>query len=332
MWRSCLLVATLVLLAGCGGPELASLQGQTMGTTYTVKVFAAETDTEALHEEIDEELGRINGLMSTYIADSELSRLNRAPVGEWFEVSEDTRRVIELSREIYELSDGSFDITVGPLVNLWGFGPDPGSDQLPSDEEISEALERTGFDLLSIENNRVRREADIYVDLSAIAKGYAVDRIAELVESKGLRNYLVEIGGELRARGINDRKQPWNIAIEVPEGLQRSVYRTVEISDMGMATSGDYRNYYEIDGKRYSHTIDPVTGRPIEHDLASVTVLSRTAARADGMATAINVMGPERGLAMAERQNLAVQVIIKADEGFRERTSSAWEAYVAESG
>lgn len=332
MWRLCLLLASLVYLTGCGGPELATLQGQTMGTTYTVKVFAAEVDEDTLHRDIDEELARINGLMSTYIPDSELSRLNRAPVGEWFEISDDTRRVIELSREIYHLSGGSFDITVGPLVNLWGFGPDPVPDQVPSDEEIARALERTGFDLLSMRNNRIRKEGDIYVDLSAVAKGYAVDRVAALAEERGSSNYLVEIGGELRASGINDRGRPWNIAIEVPEGIERSVYRTVEVRDGGVATSGDYRNYYEIDGKRYSHTIDPVTGRPIQHNLASVTVLATTAARADALATAINVMGPESGLAMAEAQNLAVQVIIKTDKGFQERTSSAWEAYLTESG
>lgn len=332
MWRLYILLASLVYLTGCGGPELATLQGQTMGTTYTVKVLAAEVDEETLHRDIDEELARINGLMSTYIDDSELSRLNRAPVGEWFEISDDTRRVIELSREIYQISGGSFDITVGPLVNLWGFGPDPVPDQVPSDAEIARALERTGFDLLSMRNNRIRKEGDIYVDLSAVAKGYAVDRVAALVEDGGSGNYLVEIGGELRASGINDRGRPWNIAIEVPEGIQRSVFRTVEVTDRGMATSGDYRNYYEIDGKRYSHTIDPATGRPIKHNLASVTVLAATAARADALATAINVMGPESGLAMAEAQNLAVQVIIKADEGFQERTSSAWEAYVSESG
>ncbi|MBD3646594.1 MAG: FAD:protein FMN transferase, partial [Pseudomonadales bacterium] len=164
-------------------------------------------------------------------------------------------------------------------------------------------------------------------DLSAIAKGYGVDRIAELLEARGFDNYLVEIGGELRARGHNDRERPWTIAIETPAGgMERSIFRTVEIQGLGMATSGDYRNYFEVDGVRYSHTIDPITGWPIEHNLASVTVLADSTTWADGMATAINVLGVERGLDLAQDQGLAVQVIIKTEDGFEERVSPAFEA------
>ncbi len=335
MSRLILPVIVLAFVTGCGGSGLTIMRGETMGTTYTVKVVEEEVDKEAVQEDIDAGLARINDLMSTYIPDSELSRLNRAPVGEWFEISPDTMAVIELSKRIHELSDGSFDVTVGPLVNLWGFGPDPSSREVPSDQALAEARARVGFDLLSIGEGAVRKEAAVYVDLSAIAKGYGVDRVADILEARGFRNYLVEIGGELRARGVNERGTPWRIAIEVPEGMGRSVFRTLDVQDCGMATSGDYRNYFEVDGRRYSHTIDPSTGRPVTHDLASVTVLADTAALADGMATAINVMGAERGLALAEEQNLAVQVIIKADNRFEERTSAAFEEYVsgeAESG
>ncbi|MEX2489933.1 MAG: FAD:protein FMN transferase [Pseudomonadales bacterium] len=329
MSRVRMLCVALIFLTGCGGPELVTIQGPTMGTTYTVKVFAAEVDEGALREDIKAELRRLNDLMSTYIEDSELSRLNQAPVGDWFEVSDETREVLALSREVYELSDGRFDVTIGHLVNLWGFGPDAADRQIPSEEAIEQARERTGFKLLTLRDNRVRKEADVYVDLSAIAKGFAADQVARLVESSGGHNYLVEIGGELRARGVNDRQRPWRIAIEVPKGIERSVYRTIELRNLGMATSGDYRNYYEIDGQRYSHTINPATGRPIAHNLVSVTVLASTAALADGLSTAINVMGPEEGLALAEAKNYAVQVIIKTDDGFEERTSTALDAYVA---
>lgn len=316
-----------LFLTGCGGSDLATLRGQTMGTTYTVKVVASQVEKDDLKQEVDRELARVNGLMSTWIPESELSRLNAAPVGEPFEVSPDTLEVIRLSREVSELSEGSFDITVGPLVNLWGFGPDPSGREVPSDDEIAAARERVGFDYIVIDGNTVTKKADIYIDLSAIAKGYGVDRIAELLEARGFENYLVEIGGELRVRGHNDRDTPWTVAIETPAGgLERSIFRTVEIRDQAMATSGDYRNYFEKDGVRYSHTIDPVTGRPITHDLVSVTVLADTTAMADAMATAINVMGAARGLDLAQARNMAVQVIIKTEDGFEERMSPAFEA------
>jgi len=313
-----LLLSLIVLfaLAGCGGSTLATIHGQTMGTTYTVKVIAADVDEDSLGQAVDAELERVNGLMSTYRPDSELSRLNKAPVGEWFPVSKDTMDVLRMSGKIYRLSHGSFDVTVGPLVNLWGFGPDPSKREVPPDDAIARAIRRVGFDRLSFRDDAVRKDAEVYIDLSSIAKGYGVDRVAELLETRGLHDYMVEVGGELRAKGVNDRGTPWQIAIETPEAMQRSVYRTISVDDMGMATSGDYRNYFEVDGKRYSHTIDPNTGRPITHNLASVTVLASSCAWADGMATAIDVLGPEKGLALAEAQNLPVHVIIKTKDGF----------------
>lgn len=302
-----------------------------MGTTYSVKIARAKVDQgdeDALKAVLDEELDRINALMSTYRPDSELSRFNRAPVGEWFDVHPDTLEVVELAGELSTLSDGSFDVTVGPLVNLWGFGPDPATDEVPPDDAIEAALARVGFDKLSVGDGQLRRDADIYVDLSAIAKGYAVDRLATLLDAHGYEDYLVEVGGELRARGMSARGTPWRIAIERPDVAQRVPFTAIEVRDMALATSGDYRNYFEVDGQRYSHTIDPSTGRPIGHNLASVTVLAPTAALADGMATAINVMGAERGLALAEARNLAVFVIMKGSEGFIERHSSAFEVYL----
>ena len=168
----------------------------------------------------------------------------------------------------------------------------------------------------------------MYVDLSAIAKGYAVDQLAELLDGHGIQHYLVEIGGELRSKGANAQEEPWRVAVELPESNQRMPYRIVELMDMGMATSGDYRNYFERNGVRYSHTIDPATGYPIHHNLASVTVLAPSAALADGLATAINVMGADRGLALAEAQGLAVFVILKQDTGFEAQYSTAFGPYL----
>lgn len=318
----------LLVLAGCGPEPPLIIDGPTMGTTYRIKIVDADVDEARLREEIDQELRRINDLMSTYIPESEISRFNRAPLGEWIPVSGDLLEVVALARQIHQDSGGAFDPTVGPLVNLWGFGPNPGDQRVPGDDEIAATRTRVGFDLLASSQEALKRDGEIYVDLSAIAKGYGVDQVAELLDRHRIVNYLVEVGGELRARGRNDRNQPWRIAIERPDTGYRVPFETVNLSDLAMATSGDYRNFFEIDGVRYSHTIDPATGRPITHNLASVTVIAETAALADGMATAINVMGSERGLSLAEELNLAVFVIIKTAQGYVEQHSTAFEVFL----
>jgi thiamine biosynthesis lipoprotein len=276
---------------------------------------------------IDEELKKINQHMSTYIADSELMLLNAASVGEWHNISQPLHDVLQLSQHISEQSGGAFDITVGPLINLWGFGPDKHEDQVPDAAALDAARKSMGYQKLELADNQARKSGDIKLDLSAIAKGYGVDWIAEVVAREGVNNYMVEIGGEIRVSGLNPKGKPWRIAIEQPSMMQQSVHKAISITDMGMATSGDYRNYFEKDGKRYSHTIDPATGYPIDHRLASVTVLARTSAEADGWATAINVLGPEKGLEVANREQLAVYMIVKEGEGFVDRYSTAFEAY-----
>jgi len=320
----------LPILFACERESLFVISGPTMGTSYTVKIVHEDLDMGKLRSQIEAELRRINGLMSTFDENSELSRFNRSPVSSPFPVSPEILEVLKLSREIHEHSGGAFDVTVGALVNLWGFGPEPSRDTVPGDEEIEAARQRTGFAFLQIEDGRLVKNGNIYVDLSAIAKGYAVDQMALILQKQGVTNYLVEIGGELKASGRNDQGSPWTIAVEKPVNLSRSVFRTLELRNMSMATSGDYRNYFEVDGKRYSHTIDPRTGRPITHNVASVTVLGPSAAIADGYATAINVLGVEEGLNLAQAQNLAVLVIIKTEDGFTERWSPALDVYLNE--
>ena len=334
-WRNCVISSRrhvfcllLPVLFACEQESLLVISGPTMGTSFTVKVVGEQLDAGKLRSQIEEELQKINGLMSTYDENSELSKFNRFPVLRPFPVSQEVLEVLKLSSEIFEHSGGAFDVTVGPLVNLWGFGPEPSRDVVPRDEEIEAARQRTGFGLLQIADGRLLKTRNIYVDLSAIAKGYAVDQLALILQKQGVANYLIEIGGELRASGQNAQGDPWIIAVEVPDELSRSMFRTLELRDMSMATSGDYRNYFEVDGARYSHTIDPRTGRPITHNVASVTVLSQSAAMADGYATAINVLGVEQGLALAQAQNLAVLVIIKTGDGFREQLSPALDTYL----
>ncbi|MCB1691898.1 MAG: FAD:protein FMN transferase [Pseudomonadales bacterium] len=328
MNRIVVLVLVTLLAAGCSHETQVTLSGRTMGTTYSVKIIEPDVDSAALKEEIDAELVRINDLMSTYIVDSELNRFNRSPVGEWMPVSKDLLVVVRLARQIHDLSGGAFDPTVGPLVNLWGFGPTPADRTVPSDEQINEAMTRVGFDLLEIGDTALKRNADVYVDLSAIAKGYGVDQVAHILDRHGYRNYLVEIGGEVFAKGRNARELPWRIAIERPDTTQRVPFKTLDVSGKGVATSGDYRNYFEVDGKRYSHTIDPATGRPITHNLASVTVIAENTALADALATTIDVLGPEKGMALAVQQKLPVFAIIKSADGFIERHSPEFEVYL----
>lgn len=312
-----------------------TLSGATMGTTYHLTILEQEgvnTTPADLQQAVDAQLQVINQQMSTYIEDSELNKLNRAPVGESIAVSPNLFDVLLLSFEVSLLSDGAFDITVGPLVNLWGFGPgrENMTDSVPDAGAIAAMLRESGFGNLEFDllNASVTKKTAISMDLSGVAKGFAVDKVAELLEYAGYRNYMVEIGGELRLRGLSPRGTPWRIAIEEPDpsGL-REVHRAVDISDKGMATSGDYRNFYEVDGKRFSHTIDPGTGYPITHNLASVTVIADSSAFADAMATALNVMGPERALALAQQQELAVYLIVKTEQGFVSRYSKAFSEH-----
>jgi thiamine biosynthesis lipoprotein len=320
-------VCFLVVLLGCSGESAQTLTGETMGTTYSIKVVTS-ADLSNLQREIGLELKRINQLMSTYIVDSDLSLLNKSPLDVPVEVPADLITVLQLSKEIHDITNGAFDVTVGPLVTLWGFGPDKTFPDIPSPMQISQAQQRVGMQYLKLGDSSVSRGVDLYVDLSGIAKGFAVDRLCELLDGKGFHNYLVEIGGELKSAGNNDRGAPWVIAIEKPENLKRSIFRALPLRDLGMATSGDYRNYREVDGNRYSHLIDPRSGMPINHTLVSVTVLHRSAAIADALATALHVMYPEQSMVLADEQNLAVLFIIKEESGFVERRSLALEKYL----
>jgi len=224
-------------------------------------------------------------------------------------------------------------VTVGPLVNLWGFGPDGRRTAPPPEADIASARARIGYRSLELDpaQRAVRKLLpDLYIDLSAIAQGYAADEVSLYLEQIGVRNYMAEIAGEIRAAGVNADGRAWRIGIERPGNGEPVVERVVELRDAGLATSGDYRNYFEQDGIRYSHHIDPATGRPVTHNLASVTVVHPSATFADAMATALLVLGPERGLALAGREKLAVFLIIRAGSGFEEKDTEAFRRLLAE--
>ncbi|WP_298719019.1 FAD:protein FMN transferase [uncultured Oceanisphaera sp.] len=309
------------------------LTGNTMGTYYSVKVVDVdETRAQALQAEIDRRLERLNDQMSTYREDSELSRFNRHQGADPFPVSSDTARVVTAALQLGRMTEGALDVTVGPLVNLWGFGPDARPSRIPGEPLLADTRARTGLEHLRVgidsESEYLYKQLpELYVDLSSIAKGFGVDMVSEYLSEEGITDHLVEIGGEVRLSGLNRHRQPWTIAVEKPGSGTGSVQQVVAVGNNSVATSGDYRNYYELDGERLSHTIDPATGHPITHQLASVTVIHPSCMIADGLATALTVMGPERALAFAEQHRLAVYLLTKTDDGFRVDMTSAFKKY-----
>ncbi len=307
------------------------LQGKTMGTTYHVKVVATEkaVKEKQLQAQIDDLLKNINQQMSTYIPDSELSRFNAQQSTEPVEISDELREVIAESLRIGELSGGKLDITVGPLVNLWGFGPEYRPEKVPTDKQLIETKARTGLDKLVLEGNLLSKKIpELYVDLSTTAKGYGVDKVAELVEKNGFNNYLVEIGGEMRLKGFKHTGELWHVAIEKPVNGERAIYQIIVPKDNAVATSGDYRNYFEENGQRFSHIIDPDTGKPINHKLVSVTVIHPSSMTADGLSTTLMVMGPEKGLAFAQAHNIAALFIVKTEHGFVQENTVKFVQYL----
>lgn len=314
-------------------PPEVMLTGLTMGTTYTIKI--ADPGAEARATETAQDIGvllqQVNNIFSTYREDSELSRFNNNDGSAPFSLSDDLRRVFEISLEVSRQTRGAFDITVGPLVNAWGFGPDNPTHP-PTGDEIAALRERIGYEKLTLENGALSKaRPDVYCDLSAVAKGYGVDCVAHKLDELGIANYMVEIGGEVRTRGTHTAGTPWQIAIEKPVTGQRTVERVVPLSDLSMATSGDYRNFFESNGRRYSHTIDPRTGQPIEHRLASVSVLHAECAWADAYATALNVLGPDDGYALAQRLGLQALFVVRNDDGsFSEKATPTFPSLLGE--
>ncbi len=326
---------------GAAQPDIRVFSGQTMGTYYTIKVLwnpaLAEEDERRIKNAIQEQLDLVNQRMSTYRADSELSRFNRFDSTEPFEITKPTLDVFTLAQDVSKVTGGAFDITVGPLVNAWGFGPDPPTlssrqnhESTISEEQIQRLRSRVGYQHLHIDRDAftVRKDVpEMYCDLSGIAKGYGVDRVFQALSGLGLDSFMIEVGGEIRTKGTKAGR-PWRIAIEKPSESTRVIHEVLNFPKQGLAlaTSGDYRNYYEANGKRYSHTIDPRTGRPVEHNLASVSVLASTCTAADAYATALNVMGPDRGLEFARDHNLAAMFITRTGAGaFTETRTPAYE-------
>lgn len=333
------LIALAIFLSGCFDKEESltkiSLSGRTMGVSYNVTYIdvVKNSDTVASNRKIaiDELLVTVNKQMSTYDKSSELSLFNQSRTLLPFAVSEDTAKVVSESIRLAELTEGKLDITIGPLVNLWGFGPLMKPDRLPSGEELNKALDIVGIENLAVhENTLIKSIPQLYVDLSTTAKGFGVDKVAQYLESQNIQNYLVEIGGEVKVKGKPSPVRDWVIAIEKPVSNHRAIQQLISPKNNGLATSGDYRQYFEENGRRFSHIIDPDNGMPINHKLVSVTVIHPSCMTADGLSTAIMLMGPDKGLMFAKTNGIAAYLVTKTDVGFNTVYTSEFKPYLVE--
>jgi thiamine biosynthesis lipoprotein len=315
---------------------ISKISGPTMGTEYHISWLTNKQSKDEIlveHEHIktlvDDLLLDFNKSMSTYDPMSELSKINQQYDPGWQIISADLHRVLMLAMQVNKQSAGAFDVTVGPLVNLWGFGPSKSQNLIPNEKKIRAILLKIGSDAIQLRQHDGRFELQLsasrYIDLSAIAKGDAVDVLGNLLQQQGINSYLVEVGGEIIANGSKPENQPWRIAIEAPNDDGRSVQMIIPLSNMGLATSGDYRNFFEQDGHRFSHTIDGRTGYPVKHNVASVSVLHESVALADAWATALTVLGAEAGLKMADEYNLAAYFIVRTETGFEQYSSIKFE-------
>jgi thiamine biosynthesis lipoprotein len=317
-------------------PNELLISGPTMGTTFNVKVVTddlTEARRDRLTQLVREVLDGVDEHMSTYRSESEIEQFNRGETRP-FTASRELIEVVAEAQRVAVLTGGAFDITVGPLVDIWGFGP-PGATEAPDEKTLRDLVAVTGFEQIEvdIEGLTLRKtRADCRIDLSAIAKGYATDRVSGVLTRHGLSRHMVEVGGEVRASGLNGSGQVWRIGVERPSIAGRSVQMVVPLADLALATSGDYRNYFVRDGVRVSHTIDPNTGRPITHNLASVSVIHTSCMTADGLATALSVLGPDEGFELAERQDIAAYFLVRvADDVFEERQTSVWATMIENS-
>lgn len=337
------LLAAALFFVGCDqkpqpakthATEVTVLEGKTMGTFWRASIPGIDAKRSAeLKEKIQTQLDTDDQLLSTYKKDSALMRFNDSQSLTPWPVSEAMADIVTTSLRIGAKTDGAMDITVGPLVNLWGFGPEQQPVQIPSQEQIDAMKAKTGLQHLTVINQYHQQYLqkdlpDLYVDLSTVGEGYAADHLARLMEQEGISRYLVSVGGALNSRGMNGAGQPWRVAIQKPTDKENAVQAVVDINGHGISTSGSYRNYYELDGKRLSHVIDPQTGRPIEHNLVSVTVIAPTALEADAWDTGLMVLGPEKAKEVVRREGLAVYMITKEGDNFKTWMSPQFKSFL----
>jgi len=321
------LCAVLALVSGCGGDRLQSLSGPTMGSTWSVQYVQHANGPAAslVQAEVEAILAEVDRQMSTYRSDSDIERFNGLPANSCQPMPEPVLQLVRVGEQLSRDSDGAFDLTVEPLLDLWGFGPQGREEKVPSASALAEVRQRVGHGHLRIEGQELCKDAPVEVDFNSIAAGYAVDTIAARLDAMGIHDYLAEATGELKASGRKLDGSPWRIALEEPRDDQQVAERVLSVDGYGLSTSGDYRNYFQQDGRRYSHTFDARTGAPVLHDLASVTVIHPSALMADGLSTLLLILGPEKAWDYAEKHDIGAFFVIRADTGFVTRTSPAFE-------
>lgn len=336
--------ALLIALGGLMGCSEADrpldspvhFEGSIFGTFYQVTIVDPLTQGEAntLEDGFLAELDDVDQAMSTYRDDSELMAFNEAPLNEWQPLSNELIEVLAISRSVAKASHGAFDITVGDVVNLWSFGPEARPKEVPSAAELEARLATIGYAAVEVDTQRMQaqRVRDVFADLSGVAKGHGTDRVSAYLDQQGIENYLVNIGGELMAHGHRNLEEqtPWRVGIEVPHNGVPEAQHVIPLENMSVATSGDYRNYFEVDGERFSHTIDPRTGRPVKHQLASVSVFHPSNAWADAWSTAISVAGSQEGMQLAIENDLNVLLLIREGEQWKSLASPGFAATFGE--
>lgn len=333
-----LAVAASLALAGCAGqPRPRSeilVSGQTMGSAWTVKLAGSlPAPADELRAGAQARFDAVDLALSTYRADSALSRFNEDDRGEWVSIDPELGAVLAFALSLAQKSGGSYDVTVGPLVNLWGFGPDPATRQVPGRTAIDAARARVGWRGVEVDlaNQRARKRPGIRVDLSSLGKGRGVDRVAEYLDSRGVSNYLIDLSGKLRARGRNAHGAPWRVAVERPAADVSSAAPAIaptiiELHDESVATAGDYRRFFESGGRHYSHIIDPRTGYPVAHGTVSATAIAPDCMTADALATVMMVMAPTDALLLANRTHLRALLIGHTGGSYEVQRSAAWSS------
>ncbi len=310
--------------------DIWKISGSSMGTSYhvTVRVITASLNREQVRVGIKKAIDNVDQKMSTYKFDSELSLFNRQRSTTWQPVSMAMFKVLSAAQQVSKLTAGAFDITVAPIVNLWGFGPGKGLNRLPTAAEITALLPAVGYQKLRLQTKPPalsKQSPAVKIDLSAIAKGFAVDQVADYLTTHGFSDYLVEIGGEVRGHIGETGHRPWQVALEAPVSGKQRISRILSLRNFALATSGDYRNYFEKNGVRYSHTINPRSGYPIRHRLAAVSVLAKNTMLADALATAMMVAGPEEGSTLASAHGIAARFLVRTSTSFEIRETAAWK-------
>ncbi len=325
-----ILATTFSLFACTPKPEVQKISGEAQGTSYHISFWSSKAvDTASIHKAVEAEFSRLDEQLSNYRKDSAIEKLNATVSSEPLAASEEIISLIEQARVVSEASEGCYDLTIKPLFDLWGFNGDKLTP--PDAASLQTALKQIGFKQIKIvDATHIQKlNPQLRIDLSSIAQGYSVSRMVTLLEKQGIENYLVEIGGELQTRGKQPDDSAWRVALEKPLSGERTLQKVVTINrsePLSVMTSGTYRHYFDVDGKRYSHILDAKTGRPVDHNTVSVTVLHENPTTADAWDTALLCLGKTRGMEVANKAGIAVLFIEQQGETFNEFKSAPFEA------